>query len=131
MTLESHRHAMLTFLRLALISAEKKQSLGCDRFLTLGAIESAFGDYFEISQRCRQMILESAPKHIFSQYPDVENALMDEDFDPFLKQARKFCSLEKGELLLEGYPIPASEDEEESALSKANRILTAIQNTGR
>ncbi|MBM79484.1 MAG: hypothetical protein CMJ78_02680 [Planctomycetaceae bacterium] len=95
-----HERGMLIFTRLAVISHEKQQAIGRDKFLILAAVEACRAGWLEVSEKCRQLVTESNPLHLLNRYETVADALRSEDFQSFARQLERFCSLERGEHLL-------------------------------
>ncbi len=92
--------ALTTYLRLAVISQERKQQPGRDRFVFLAAGEAVKSGLNEVAQSLRAVLLSSQPRHLLAHYATVEEASHQEDVQTLFKQIRRLCPLEKAELLL-------------------------------
>ena len=103
---------MLTFLQLALISHQKGQWQGRNRFLLLGGIAATRAGIPEVAAQCRELVLLQAPKHLIGQHPTIGDALKHPDFQPFLLSLERFCSFEEAEFLP---PMETEEDPERAA----------------
>ncbi len=107
---DHHERAMLMFAQLASVAAEKKQMIGRNRFLLLTGIAATRAGYAEVAARCHDLITISSPQHIVGHSASFAEALRDADFQTFMHQAEKFCSIEKAEYLLSemGKSLPMS-----------------------
>ena len=96
-----HERRMLAFSRLAAESKSRGQSSGYVRFLLLAGIAAARAGHSQVAQHCRDLIVASAPQHLLASYKNLESALRDEEFQPFVQHLDRFCSFERAELLLD------------------------------
>ncbi len=92
--------AVVQYLELAKISEAKQQSSGSDRFLVLAAEAACRAGWLDVAERCRRIVLTHNPHHLIRRWPTVPDALRSKEFQPFLKQLGRFCSVERAETLL-------------------------------
>ncbi|MDA0832001.1 MAG: hypothetical protein O2955_07500 [Planctomycetota bacterium] len=92
---------MLMYLRLALISRHKSQLLPCDKFLVLTGVSALKAGYPDIAENCHQYVTRHQPSHLLSEYSNLSEAMIDDDFQPYLRVLQKFCSFEQAEHLLQ------------------------------
>lgn len=97
---------MLIYLRLALISQQKSQMLPRDKFLILSAVSALKAGYPDIANTCRQFVTHHQPSHLLSSYRSLSEAMIDAEFQPYLRALRKFCSFEQAEHLLLNFADP-------------------------
>lgn len=97
-----HERLMLTFARLAAESIRRRQAQGTVRFLLLTGIAAARAGWPAVSCDCRERVLQQNPAHLIGNYDSVEAALRDAAFAPFVRHLERFCSYERGEMLLDG-----------------------------
>ena len=98
--MHGHELAMLMFVRLAMLSHRKQQTIGRDKFLLLAAVSASRSGQPAVAERCRSLMLESNPKHMLHRFDSVGEALETDDFQSLCKQVERFCSPERAELLL-------------------------------
>lgn len=91
---------MLSFARLARISHERAQPLGCDRFLVLAGREACQAGWLDVAERCRALILAENAHHFLSQSESFPDALRDDAKASYFATFDCFCSFEQAELLL-------------------------------
>lgn len=113
-------HAMLVYLKLALVSHRKQQVPGRDRLLVMAATEACHAGLLGIADRCRSIIVASEPHHFLSRHTTFADALRDENFLPLLKQLRRTCPLEQAELLLSNQKIEVASSKLQSELRNAS-----------
>jgi hypothetical protein len=106
-----HEAAMLAYVRLADVSQQKHQLLGRDKLLVLAAAAACRAGWPEVAERCRQLVLDHNPAHLFKSFPTVADALRSEDFGPFLKQLERHCAYERAEFLVNDLGLPSGHDE--------------------
>ncbi|MFN0055082.1 MAG: hypothetical protein ACKV0T_23155 [Planctomycetales bacterium] len=95
-----HDAAMLAFAKLAGLSQDRQQLGPRDKFLILAGTAALRAGWPAVAERCRELILSHNPRHLIGQSASFADALRNDDFQVFLRQAEKFCSYEKGEHLL-------------------------------
>lgn len=93
--------SLLANLRLAVISHDRQQMTGRDRFLLLAGLSAVRAGYPVIARRCRDLVLANNPRHLVSRYDTLADALRDPDFAGFEQQLRRFCPYERAEHLLQ------------------------------
>jgi len=91
---------MLAYVHLAVLSQQKGQLAGCDRFLVLAAAAACRAGWPDVAQRCRSLILDHNRAHLIGRFESVAEALRSEEFQPFVKQLDRFCGSERAEFLL-------------------------------
>lgn len=96
----NHEAAMLAFVKLAGLSQSKQQLGPRDKFLVLAAAEATEAGCDDVAEQCRLLVLEHNPGHMLKRHESVALALANEEFQTYLKQARRFCSQERAEHLL-------------------------------
>lgn len=94
-------HEMLVFLRLAWISQQKQQFLPRDKLLILSGAAALTAGYLDVANRCHQLVVAHQPSHVLSRFSNMSEAMVDAEFQPFLRSLRKFCSFEQAEHLLQ------------------------------
>ncbi|MEX1231936.1 MAG: hypothetical protein WEB58_16945 [Planctomycetaceae bacterium] len=94
-------HEMLVFLRLALISQQKGQLLPRDKFLILSAVAALKAGYPDVADACRRHVTQNQPSHLLARFRNLSEAMVDAEFQPYLRTLRKFCSFEQAEHLLQ------------------------------
>lgn len=102
-----HDHAFQTYLRLAVVSQEKGQLQGRDRFLLLAADEAAHAGLLDFSERLRIVLLSTQPRHLLSRYDSYTAAAQSEELKLLVKQMRRLCGVEKAEAIVERQLPPA------------------------
>jgi hypothetical protein len=111
--MRDHESAMLSYIRLAEMSQRRRQLLGRDKLLVLAAAAACRAGWPDVAERCRQLVLEHNPAHLFRNFPSVAAALRSEDFGPLLKQHERLCGYERAEFLVNDLGLqPASRQEE-------------------
>lgn len=117
--------AMLTYSKLAEISARKQQLKGRDRFLILAGIAATRSGWADVAARCRDLVVADSPRHVLARYATFADALRDSDFEAFSRQIRRFCSLERAEHLLEQLNEPVVGPEKD--LDAGTIVLRRLQ----
>lgn len=97
-----HDAAATAYLRLAVISHERSQSLQRNKFLVLGGMAALQAGRTPVAERCRQVVLSFSPAYILKRWPDLKTAFAAEEFQTYYKQLQRFCSYERAEHLLTG-----------------------------
>jgi len=112
----NEERAMLLFAQLAAIADQKSQPIGRDRFLVLSGLAATRAGWPDVARRCHELITASSDKHLVGQHASFADALRDDDFQPFVRQVEKFCSIERAEHLLSEMGVsPLSPTEDQSA----------------
>ncbi len=93
--------SLLACLRLAVISHDRQQMAGRDRFLLLAGLSAVRAGYPSIAGRCRDLVLANNPRHLVCNYATLADALRDPDFAGFEQQLHRFCNYERAEHLLQ------------------------------
>ena len=115
-----HERAMLAYVTLARISAEKQQLDGRDRFLILAGAAACRAGWLDVAARCRELVLAHNPHHLLGAHSSFPDALRSEEFDPFLKQLERNCGDERAEHLLRELGVePLVADTPESDAGRA------------
>lgn len=99
--------SLWNYLYLALVSEQKQQLPGRDRFLILAMQQAAEQGYLKIAETCRAKILQNNPRHLVAHYSSAAEALRDPDFQFFVKQQTRNCSSERAEQLALGLGFEA------------------------
>lgn len=94
--------ALSAYLQLAAISHERGQWLPRNKFLILAGDAACREGLLPIAERCRALVLANNHVHIVGRYDSFPNALRSMEFQTYLKQQKKFCSVERAEHLLTG-----------------------------
>jgi len=119
---------MLAYVQLAVLSQQKKQQAGRDRFLVLAAVAACREGWPAVAARCRALILEHNRSHLIGHFKTVAEALRSDDFQPFVKQLDRFCGSERAEFLLSELnmdPTQAARSSNTSAGDYALQLLSA------
>ena len=98
--MRDHEKAMLSYVRLAEVSAKKSQPLGRDKLLVLAAAAACSAGWPDVAARCRQLILAHNPAHVIGNFPTVADALRSDDFAPLIRQLERLCGYERAEFLV-------------------------------
>lgn len=114
--------ALSAYLRLAAISHERGQWLPRNKFLVLSGDAACREGLLGIAERCRALVMANSPAHIVGRYDSFPSALKSAEFQTYLKQLRKFCSVERAEHLLAGQ----GENLEPATEALSNQWLNAI-----
>ncbi|VAX42722.1 hypothetical protein MNBD_PLANCTO02-2565 [hydrothermal vent metagenome] len=91
---------MFSYVQLAEIAYRKQQQIGCVKFLILAGESAYHAESVGVAERCYQLVVLNNPQHLLARYPSFSEAVQDEDFQPFIKQLKRFCNVEKAEYLL-------------------------------
>ena len=114
--------AVVQYLELAKISQAKQQPSGCDRFLVLAAEAACRAGWLDVAEHCREIVLQHNPHHLIGRWPTMPDALRSEEFQPFLKQLERFCSVERAESLLSELDQSLTVEDEDSLGDQARAI---------
>ena len=98
--MRDHETAMLAYARLARLSHERKQTAGRDRFVILCGREACLAGWADVAASCRDLLLESNPRHLLSHAASFPDALRDSENERFFQQLEAFCPFEQAEHLL-------------------------------
>lgn len=90
------------YLQLAAISHTRGQWLPRNKFLILAGAAACHAGFLDVAEHCRRLVNTHSPKHLLGRYESFPAALKSEEFQSYLKQLKKFCSLERAEHLLLG-----------------------------
>jgi hypothetical protein len=115
--MERYDREALNYLRLAVVSAERKQGPAAVRFLVLVALFACRAGCLELADRALAMIKRRVPKHALSGYATTADALRDEDLADMIKVWEKFCLPEQAEHLLERVEVTCSDRDEFAELA--------------
>ena len=107
--------ALSAYLRLAAISHERGQWLPRNKFLILAGDAACREGLLTIADRCRALVLSNNHVHMIGRFDSFSAALKSAEFQTYLKQQRKFCSVERAEHLLIGQGETLIAATEESA----------------
>ena len=92
--------ALSAYLRLATISHERSQWLPRNKFLVLVGAAACEAGWLGVAEQCRELVGIHSPNHLLTRYESFPIALRSAEFQVYLKQLRKFCSIERAEFLL-------------------------------
>lgn len=95
-----HDAAMLAYVKLAGVSQDRKQLSPRDKFLVLAASAACRAGWPAVAERCRELVLTHNAAHLLRKHASFQDALLDTDFQTYLKQTERFCPYEKAEYLL-------------------------------
>lgn len=115
--------ALSAYLRLAAISHERGQWLPRNKFLVLAGDAACREGLLTVAEHCRAVVVSNSPSHIVGRYESFPTALKSTEFQTYLKQLKKFCSVERAEHLLAGQGEqlqPATEELSNQWLSVMN-----------
>lgn len=98
--MQNHELAMLAFARLARISNDKNQASGRDRFLLLTGERACMAGWPDIAEQCRELVLQSNPRHLLSKSATFADCLRSEEGAEFFPTLQKFCTFERAEHVL-------------------------------
>jgi hypothetical protein len=94
--------ALSAYLQLAAISHQRGQWLPRNKFLILAGDAACQEGLLKVAEQCRTLVLANNRAHIIGRYASFAAALQSMEFQTYLKQQRKFCSVERAEHLLDG-----------------------------
>lgn len=115
--------ALSAYLRLAAISHVRGQWLPRNKFLILSGESACREGLLAVAERCRGLVVVNSPAHLLGRYETFPAALKSAEFQTYLKQLKKFCSVERAEHLLAGQGEelhPATEAFANECLDKLN-----------
>lgn len=93
--------SMVAYAKLARISHDKNQTVGCDRFLALTAKAACFAGVLDVAERCRDLVAISNAHHVLAKAASCVEAVRDKNNAAFFQALDRFCSFEHAEFLLE------------------------------
>ena len=96
------------YLHLARASELRRQPLVRDRLLVIAAAAAARTGLNRIAALCRDKILNHNAGHMFRRWDTVELALVDDDFESYLKQMERRFPPEKAEQMLQSLGVDIS-----------------------
>ncbi len=96
-----HSRQLGIFLHLAQACRRRQRPLMRDRMLVLAGVLAAEIGLPSVANYCRDHILQHNPRHLVRRWPNLAEALEDEDFRFFLKQVRRRYPTEKAERMLD------------------------------
>ena len=102
MTMSDADLALSAYLRLAVISQVRGQWLPRNKFLILSGESACREGLLAVAERCRAQVVANNPAHLLGRYDSFPAALKSAEFQTYLKQLKKFCSVERAEHLLAG-----------------------------
>lgn len=91
---------LLTYLRLAAVAFERRKPYQRDRFLVLVAVLAEECGRRDLAEACRRRVLQNNPGHMFKRFDSVGDALIDEDFHPYVRRLLREWPYEKAEHVL-------------------------------
>lgn len=91
---------LAVYLHLAKAAWKKLQMPDRDRLFVIAAVHASQMNLETIAQYCRFLILKNNPGHMVRRWPEVREAMMDEDFLYFYKQVHRRFPIEKAESML-------------------------------
>lgn len=94
--------ALSAYLQLAAISHQRGQWLPRNKFLILAGDAACQEGFPSVAESCRNLVLANNRAHIVGRYDSFLAAMKSMEFQTYLKQQRKFCSVERAEHLLVG-----------------------------
>lgn len=92
--------ALSAYLQLATISHRRSQWLPRNKFLILAGAAACEAGWLDVARQCRELVGIHSPNHLLARYESFPEALRAAEFQIYLKQLRKFCSIERAEFLL-------------------------------
>ena len=105
---EQHREHLALYLHLARASELRRRPLVRDRLLVIAAAAAARTGLARIAALCRDKILAHNAGHMFRRWETVELALVDDDFEPYLRQMERRFPPEKAEQMLQSLGVDIS-----------------------
>lgn len=119
--------AMLAFVKLAGLSQEKLQFPQRDKFLMLTAEAALNAGWPAVAERCHQLVQASSPMHLIARYSTFSAALMDPEFQVYMRQLARFCSYERAEHLLTELQLAPGLPTANGALSAGDYALLVLR----
>ena len=98
-------HQLGIYLHLARASRQRRRPLVRDRLLVLAGATAVQMNLPQIAAYCRREILLHNPRHMLRRWPNMDEALLDEDFQSHLKQLRRRYPCEQAERMLDSLGI--------------------------
>ncbi|MDB5391543.1 MAG: hypothetical protein JWM11_7189 [Planctomycetaceae bacterium] len=115
-TMPSPELTLSLFLRLAVVSHERGQMLPRNKFLILAGAAACTAAWLPVAVRCRELVLGNNAAHMLHRFETFPDALRSGEFQVYLKQLGKFCSIERAEHLLDSQGVDSA------VLSEADAI---------
>ena len=85
LTMRNYDCEMYNFVRLAEISHQKQQQIGCVKFLILTGVAACRAGYLDVADLCHQLVKTKNPRHLLREHASLPDALQSEEFEPFIK----------------------------------------------
>ncbi len=112
--------AMLAFARLALLSHQRQQPLGTEKFIVLTGIAACRSGWLDLASQCWHLLASLNAQHFVVRSGSFPNALRDASLKNFVTMVERFCSFEQAEHLLDGHGgVPQLEDGQEAGEAAA------------
>ena len=106
--MRDHETAMQVYVKLAVISEQKKQPQVRDRFLLLAGVEACRAGWPDVANRCKEKLVTSNPAHQAHLFETMADALRNADFQNLVAHWERYCPFEKAEAMLRQLNLPAS-----------------------
>lgn len=117
---------MLAFARLALLSHQRQQATGTEKFIVLTGFAACRSGWLEVANQCWQLLAGMNAKHFVVRAGSFPNALRDDSLSSFVTMLERFCSFEQAEHLLEGHGGMSQPEDGQTAGDSATQHLQQI-----
>lgn len=117
---------MLVYVKLAELSARKRQFLGRDKFLILAGASACRSGWANVAERCRKLVVSHNPKHLLSRFDTFADAMRSPEFTALLKRLERFCGYERAEHLLSQVQGPLEPTADEDTGNLGDYVLQLL-----
>jgi len=125
-----HDVEMLTYLKLAELSQQKRQFFGRDRLLILAGAAACRAGLLDVADQCRTLVLANNPAHRIGNYDTFAEAMRSHEFPTLVHQLERRCPFERAEHMLQAASGDAcfeALDQPQSAREIAVRVLAGLR----
>lgn len=114
------------YLRLAEISDRRGQMLPRNKFLILAGQIACTEGLLTVAERCRDVVLDNNSAHMLNRFESFADAMRSTEFQVYLKQLTKFCSMERAEYLLESNGVESTAISSENAIEMLDAMRSSV-----
>lgn len=120
---------MLAFAQLALLSHQRQQATGTEKFIVLTGFAACRSGWLDVANQCWQLLSGMNPQHFVVRAGSFPDALRDSSLSSFVTMLERFCSFEQAEHLLDGQGQSLEPQEGQTAGDAATQLLQKIAGT--
>lgn len=103
---------LAVYLHLARANERRHRHLIRDKLLVLAAVAAARRQLDPVAQFCRQKVLMHNPAHLVGRWPSLATAMIDQDFQYYVRRLGQMYPLEKAEYMLAALGIEMARERE-------------------